>query len=118
LEGSVVGEYRIECEGTPELAQDDWSAVLKVYKQDEPIQDVVVRLTKDAFGILLGVLWDRGAERHWQQIAAAVLRTWGEKRIREQLRAHGSCDTEMSLASRDLAETGKVEEVLREAGLL
>lgn len=115
-----MSEYHIECERALEpLRGDYWSAIFGVYEGDRRIQEVEVTLSFRALDILSAGLRDRGVERDTQQIVSAVLCTEGERRIREQLGVPGRpCDRKISVRAAHLAETGKVEEVLRQAGLL
>jgi hypothetical protein len=112
-------EYRIERgEVLGPTEGSYWSAIFGVYQDDRRVLDVVVKLPFRTLGVLSAVLRDSGVERHTAEIASAVVSTWGEKMIRDQLRLRGECDREIVLESRLLAESGKAEAILREAGLL
>lgn len=112
--------YRIECERVlGPSAGDYWSATFGLYDDDQRIQQVVVTLPFRALGEFRTCLQDRGVERRDEEIATAVLRTEGKRRIRERLKVPGGrCPPEISIDADDFLEPGRKEDILREAGLL
>ena len=114
-----MSEYRIERGGALGPTEGPyWSAMFEVYQDDRRVLDVVVKLPFATVGVLSAVLRNSGVERDSPDVAGAVVSTWGEKMIRDQLRLRGECDREIVLESRLLVESGKAEAILREAGLL
>jgi hypothetical protein len=115
-----MSEYRIEAERVLEpLRGDYWSAIFGMYEDDRRIQEIEVRLSFRALGVLCEALRHAGIEPDPEGVAGAVLWREGERRIREQLAVRGRCEAEILLTLESLDKRlGGIDDVLYEAGLL